>query len=159
MYKLISNFWFIPLPHLHSPFGNHTFVFYLWIYFCFVNKFVSCFRFHIWAASYICLSVWFTSPSRIIFRSIHVAANSITSFFLMTNIPLCVCVCCVCICTYIFIHSCQWTFRLPPHLATKIMLLWTLGCMYLFELELLSFPDIVPGVGLLDHMITLFLVF
>ena len=41
------------------------------------------------------------------------------------------------------------------------MLLWTLGCMYsyLFELEFSSFLDICPGVGLLDHMATLFLVF
>ena len=31
--------------------------------------------------------------------------------------------------------------------------------MYLFELEFLSFLDICPGVGLLDHMVVLFLVF
>ena len=31
--------------------------------------------------------------------------------------------------------------------------------MYLFELELSSFPDICPGMGLLDHTATLFLVF
>ena len=34
-----------------------------------------------------------------------------------------------------------------------IVLLWTLG------LQCLSFPDICPGVELLDHMATLFLVF
>ena len=39
------------------------------------------------------------------------------------------------------------------------MLLWTLGCMFLFELQCLSFPDICPGVELLDHVATLFLVF
>ena len=39
------------------------------------------------------------------------------------------------------------------------MLLWTLECMYLFELEFSSFLDIYPGVGLLEHMITLFFVF
>ena len=32
-------------------------------------------------------------------------------------------------------------------------------CMYLFELEFLSFLDICPGVGLLDNKVTLFLVF
>ena len=37
------------------------------------------------------------------------------------------------------------------------MLLWTLGCMYLFQLEFS--PDICPGVGSLDHMVALFLVF
>ena len=31
--------------------------------------------------------------------------------------------------------------------------------MYLFKLEILSFLDKCPGVGLLDHMVTLFLVF
>ena len=31
--------------------------------------------------------------------------------------------------------------------------------MYLFELEFSSFLDICPGVGLLDHMVTLILVF
>ena len=36
---------------------------------------------------------------------------------------------------------------------------WTLGCVYLFKLEFLSFLDICPGVGLLDYMVTLFLVF
>ena len=30
---------------------------------------------------------------------------------------------------------------------------------YLFKLEFSSFLDICPGVGLLDHMVTLFLVF
>ena len=43
------------------------------------------------------------------------------------------------------------------------MLLWTLGCMcflfFFFKLEFVSFQDICPGVGLLDHMITLFLIF
>ena len=28
--------------------------------------------------------------------------------------------------------------------------------MYLFKLEFLSFPDICPGVGFLDHMVTIF---
>ena len=31
--------------------------------------------------------------------------------------------------------------------------------MTLFELETSYFPDICPGVGLLDHMVTVFLVF
>ena len=31
--------------------------------------------------------------------------------------------------------------------------------VYISELEFSSFPDICPGVGLLDHMATLFLVF
>ena len=39
------------------------------------------------------------------------------------------------------------------------MLLWTWGCMHLFELEFSSFPDICPGVRLLDHIVALFSVF
>ena len=39
------------------------------------------------------------------------------------------------------------------------VLLWTLGCMYLFELKLSSFSDVCPGVGLLDHMVASFLAF
>ena len=34
-----------------------------------------------------------------------------------------------------------------------------IGCMYLFELEFLCFPDIYPGVVLLNNMLSLFLVF
>ena len=38
-----------------------------------------------------------------------------------------------------------------------IALQWTLGCMYLFKLWFP--PDICPGVGLLEHMVAVFLVF
>ena len=39
------------------------------------------------------------------------------------------------------------------------MLLWTLRCIYLFELVFLFFSDIYPGVELLGHMVVLVLVF
>ena len=39
------------------------------------------------------------------------------------------------------------------------MLLWTLGCMYLFELMFSFSSDIYTLVELLDHMVFLFLVF
>ena len=38
------------------------------------------------------------------------------------------------------------------------MLQWTLGCIYLFQLEFSTFLDKYPGVGLLDHTVALFLV-
>ena len=38
------------------------------------------------------------------------------------------------------------------------MLLWTLGCMYLFKLVFSFFSDIYPGVELLSHMVVQFLV-
>ena len=50
---------------------------------------------------------------------------------------------------------CWWTFMWSWLLY--IVLLWTLGCMYLFELWFSL--DICPWVGLLDHIVTLFLVF
>ena len=39
------------------------------------------------------------------------------------------------------------------------MLLWALGCMYLFQLVFLFSSDIYPGVELLHHMVDLLLVF
>ena len=39
------------------------------------------------------------------------------------------------------------------------MLLWTLWCMYLFELVFSFLLDIYPGVELLGYMVVLFLVF
>ena len=39
------------------------------------------------------------------------------------------------------------------------MLLWTLGCIYLFKLMFSFSLDIYSGVKLLDHMVILFLVF
>ena len=56
---------------------------------------------------------------------------------------------------------CQWTFRLLPwSWLLQIVPRWTLGCMYLFKLWFSL--DICPGVGLLDHIVVivvLFLVF
>ena len=80
------------------------------------------------------------------------------SFLWLTSISLCVCV-------YIYIYS---TSSLSIHLPVDtsvasmtwllyVVQLWTLGCMYLFKLEFSL--DICPGMGLLDHMATLFLVF
>ena len=43
-----------------------------------------------------------------------------------------------------------------PHLTYAFIYWWTLWCMYLFEIEVLSFPDICPGVGLLNHLVILF---
>ena len=48
----------------------------------------------------------------------------------------------------------MWTFRLIPFLLLLTVLLWTLECMYPFELEFSS--DTCPEMGLLDHMVTVF---
>ena len=54
-----------------------------------------------------------------------------------------------------FMHSliCWWTLRLFLCLLLRLVLLRTLGHMYLFELEFCL--DICLGVGLLDHMVIL----
>ena len=41
----------------------------------------------------------------------------------------------------------------------QVVLLWTLGCTYLFEFEFSSFLDLCPGVALLDHLVALFFFF
>ena len=46
--------------------------------------------------------------------------------------------------------------RLPPSKGFTWKS-WTLGCIYLFALVFLFWENIYPRVGLLDHMITLFL--
>jgi len=89
----------------------------------------------------------------IISSCIHVAANGIILFFLwLSSIALYICT----------------TFALTTSLLVDIegvcmfwllwiVLLWTEGCMYLFELQFC--PCIHPGVELLVHTVTLFLVF
>ena len=85
-FMLISNSLFIP-PTPYFPFGYNKFVFN--ICFCFVNKFnVSFFKtysiyewYHI-VFVFLCLT-YFTCM--IIYRSIHVAAIGLISFFLITE--------------------------------------------------------------------------
>ena len=73
------------LSLLLFPFGNHKFVFYVCECFCFVNTFICipfcwipCINYIIWHSSF---SVWLTSLSMTVYRSIHVATNGISSFF------------------------------------------------------------------------------
>ena len=88
----------------------------------------------------------------IISRFIHITANGIISFSFMAKEYSIVY-------TYhiIFIHS-----SVDGHLgffhvlANMNITTMNSRCTYLFELEL--FPNIFPGMGLLDHMVTLFLV-
>ena len=57
--------------------------------------------------------VFLISPSMIISRSIHVAANGAASFFFMAE-----CYSCVCVYTpHLYPFFCQWTFRLLPCLS------------------------------------------
>ena len=86
----------------------------------------------------------------------------------------------VCVCLYIHTHThtytCTYTHTythyiffihssVHGHLGSFHILAIVhsaavnIGVMYLFKFEFSSFPDICPGVRLLDHMVVLFLVF
>ena len=90
----------------------------------------------------------------IISRSIHVPANGIISSIFTTEEYSIMYI------YYIFIHS-----SVDGHLGCFHVLAIinsaavNTGVMYPFQLEFSSFPDIRPGVGLPDHVATLFLVF
>ena len=65
---------------------------------------------------------------------------------------------CIYVPHFLYPFLCQWTFRLLPSLGSCEQCCGkTLRCMCLFELWFC--PNIRRGVGLLDHMIVLFLVF
>ena len=60
----------------------------------------------------------------------------------------------------LYLFSCWWTCRLLPCLGNcKQRCCDTLGCVYPFKLKFASFLDICPGVGLVNHMVTVILVF
>ena len=63
------------------------------------------------------------------------------------------------ICWWTFFFFFWWTFRLLPCLGYGHGCYKHWGYTYLFKLEFLSFLDICLGVGLLDHIVTLFSVF
>ena len=84
-------------------------------------------------------------------RSIYIAANSNISFLWLSSIALCVYVC-ICVHIYIYthhifiIHSSVNGHLGCFHVLTVVTsAAMNIGCMYLFELELLSFQIIGPG--------------
>ena len=103
---------------------------------------------------YLSFSVWLTSLSMIISSCIHIAANGIISFlFTVQQYSI------VYMYHIFFIHS-----SVDGHLGcfhvfaiVNSVLQWTLGYMYLLELEFSL--DICPGVGWLGHMALYFLLF
>ena len=95
-----------------------------------------------------------TSLNMMISRSIRVAANGIVSFFFYG---------------WVIFHCVIYTYHTFSHLLTDghlgffnvLAIVYSaamnMGCMYLFDLEFCLV--ICPGMGLLDHTTSLFLVF
>ena len=139
-------------PPIPVPFDSHVSFLCLWVYLCFLNKFI-CIIYKIPHVSdsiwYWSFSFWFISLSVIISSPILIAANGIFhSILWLSNIPL-----------YIYttpslsIHLLMAIQVASVSWLLWIVLLWTLGCMHLFKLEFS--PGIDPRVGLLDHMVVL----
>ena len=116
-----------------------------WIYLC-----------HILDSNYkwyhiVFISFWLTSLSMIISSNIQVAAHGIILLFFMAKISLHICT------TYFwFIHLSMDTacFHILAVVNSAAM---NIGWMCLFESQFCL--DICPGVGLLDHMLILFVAF
>ena len=91
--------------------------------------------------------------SMIISRSIHVAANGISFFLCLSNIPLYKCTT-----PSLSIHlSMDMQVASMSWLLQIVLQRIYLGFLHLFKVWFS--PDMCPGVGLLDQMVALFLVF
>ena len=96
-------------------------------------------------------SVWLSLLSIRISRFNHVVENSMhLSFFWPSTIPLYICT------SLHYPFLCWWTFWLLPFLAIVSSASVNIQLHVFFKL--LFSPSICPGVGWLDHIVTLFLV-
>ena len=93
MFVFIPSSWFIP-PLPMFPFGNHKFVFDIYVYFCFINKFICIFFKK--TISYMSDIIWYLSfsdlLSMIISRYIMLLQMALFhSFLWLCNIPQYIC--------------------------------------------------------------------
>ena len=81
---------------------------------------------------------------------------------------MCVCVCvCVCVYVYVYVYTHIFFIHLPIYrylgclciLAIVNSTTMTKGCIYLFKLVFSFSKRKFPEMGLLDHMVVLFLIF
>ena len=114
----------LPLPTL-SPlwllFGNHKFVFYIWVYYYFANRFICILldftykRYHM-----ISIFLWLTLLNMIVSGPIHVAASFHSFLWLSYN-------------TRSSIHLSMDIYTAFIFWLLHVVLLWTPGYMYPFE--------------------------
>ena len=102
--------------------------------------------------------LWLISLSIMPSWFIHVVMTVRISSFFMTKCFI------VYICIYIythvfFIHSCTGTLIVCMSWLLWIMLQWTRGCRYFFQVVIKFSLAICPEVGFLDPMVVLFLIF
>jgi len=110
LYMLTKKLLIYLSPTTTNPFVNHEFVFYVcesisvsWVSSFGISFYIPPISGNIW---YLSFSVWLTSFSMTISRSIHVSANGIISFFMAEYYSV------VYMYHNFFIHSsCKWTFR------------------------------------------------
>ena len=134
------------LPTPPVPFGNHKFVFRVCesVSVLQISSFISFLKTpHISNSYDVCPSL---------FNSVWLSLGpSIFHSLWLNNIP-------VCICTILYPFLCWWTFRLLSYLGScKQCCSEHWGACYLFKLWFSLHR--CPGMGLLDHMIVLFIVF
>ena len=116
----------------------------LWVCFCPVSSLVSYFISRLQVTSYDIRLVWLISLSVIIFRPIHVVTIALFhSLLWLRSIPLY-------ICAHLLYPSASGYTGFFHVLVLWIVLLWTQGCIYLYELEFCS--DICLAMGLLDQL-------
>ena len=125
-----------PSPSLPTPHPNHLFAL------CICKSVSVCLSDYTYKWDHMVLVfLWFTSFSIILSRSIHVVENGTISFFFYGRaIVKCVCVC-VCVCVFFSIHlSMDIQVDSTPWLLW-IVLQWTYGYIYLFELVFVFFSN------------------
>ena len=113
---------------------------------------------------YLFFSVWITSLSMLISKSIHVAANDLISLFFMAIIPYCVCVCVYCVCMYVYnFHTFFIYSSVDGHFVYfHVLAIVSSAAMNIeghVSFWIMVFSRSMPRSGFTDHMVMLLLVF
>ena len=153
----LTYFFLFPSP---SPSGSHLFILWTW-------KLLSVHLFSFADFTYkwnhtVFIFLWLISLSIIPSRCIHVAmSGKISSFLWLRNIPF------VCMHMCIYMHICHVFINssIDGYLNCFCILAFVNNAainteVYIsFQIEVFVFLNIYPGVGFLDHMVVLFLLF